>query len=162
AGGASGVGRGGGAAPAPGVFSALTPTQAGGSGRAFGGPDGRLPAAGPPGHTLWGGDPRSGPPAFTLRGGTRAGPAGGRRARRRWRGRGEPGRGGEAGGPGRAGRRPALRVPEWGGRGRRLHPGGVGVGGGQQRRGLKGVGRGGEGGPELDFSPRRSEGPGLR
>jgi WD40 repeat protein len=53
-------------------FSALTPTQAGVSGLAFGGPDGRILAAATADNTIQGWFTRSGMPAFTLRGHTRA------------------------------------------------------------------------------------------
>ena len=53
-------------------FSALTPTQAGVSGLAFAGPDGRILAAATADNTTQGWFTRSGKPAFTLRGHTRA------------------------------------------------------------------------------------------
>jgi WD40 repeat protein len=54
------------------VFSAVTPTQAGVSGVAFAGKDGRILAAASADQTALGWFTRSGKPAFTLRGHTRA------------------------------------------------------------------------------------------
>jgi WD40 repeat protein/tRNA A-37 threonylcarbamoyl transferase component Bud32 len=53
-------------------FSALTPDQAGVSGLAFGGPDGRILAAATADNTVQGWFTKSGKPAFTLRGHRRA------------------------------------------------------------------------------------------
>jgi WD40 repeat protein len=60
------------AATARELFSALTPTQAGVWGLAFGGPKGRILAAATAENTVQGWFTRSGLPAFTLRGHTRA------------------------------------------------------------------------------------------
>jgi WD40 repeat protein/serine/threonine protein kinase len=54
------------------VFSAVTPSQAGVWGLAFGGPDGRFLAAATGGNTVQGWVARTGKPAFTLRGHRRA------------------------------------------------------------------------------------------
>src|SRR5262249_52279808 len=64
------------AATAQELFSAVTPAQAGVSGLAFGGEDGRFLAAATAGNTVQGWFVKSGKPAFTLRGHRRAVTAG--------------------------------------------------------------------------------------